>query len=476
KHVIYIVKENRTYDQVLGDLGKGNGDPTLVEFGSALTPNQHAVANGFVDFDNFYDSGEVSGNGWDWSTQARESDYGVKTIPLNYSGRGAGYDVEGENRNINVALPTVAARQAANPNVPSDPDLLAGTGNLAATDGPEGEAQQGYLWNAALRAGISVRNYGFFCDLNRYSAAAGAGQIPEDRTPYADKLTVTYASNPELVPLTDPYFRAYDNSFPDFYREQEWEREFAGFVQNGNLPALNLVRFMHDHTGNYSTSLDGVNTPQADVADNDYAVGKLLQAVAASPYAGNTLIFVIEDDAQDGPDHVDAHRSIGFVAGAYVKHGAVVSTHYSTVNMLRTIEDVLGIDHLSVYDAYQPPMTDAFDLTQASWTFSATVPAILKPCANGVTTGCSQLPISSSTALYGPPGPALLHDANWWIARTRGLDFSAEDRVDPERYNRLLWEGIKGRQPYPVARSGKDLRHNRAALLAAAGHVHGSSR
>ncbi len=468
KHVIYIVKENRTYDQVLGDLDRGNGDPSLVEFGRAITPNQHAIASSFVDLDNFHDSGEVSGNGWAWSTAARESDYGVKTIPLNYSGRGAGYDTEGENRNINVALPTLAARQAANPNVPADPDLLAGTGNVAATDGPDGEEQQGYLWNAALRAGLSVRNYGFFCDLNRYSAAAGAGQIPEDRTPFADQLTVTYASDPALVPLTDPYYRAYDNAFPDFYRELEWEREFAGFVANGKLPALSLVRFMHDHTGSYSTALDGINTPQADVADNDYAVGKLLEALAKSPYARDTLVFVIEDDAQDGPDHVDAHRSIGFVAGPYVKQGAVVSTHYSTVNMLRTIEDVLGIDHLSVYDAWQPPMADAFDLDQASWSFTAQVPSLIAPCATGQTSGCSQLPISTSTALIGPAAPRPLHAAAWWVARTAGMDFSVEDRLDPEQYNRLLWEGIKGQQPYPVVRSGKDLRHDRKQLLASA--------
>jgi hypothetical protein len=469
RHVIYIVKENRTYDQVLGDLGSGNGDPSLVEFGRALTPNQHAIAETFVDLDNFHDSGEVSGNGWAWSTAARESDYGVKTIPLNYSGRGAGYDTEGENRNVNVALSTVAARQAANPNLSSDPDLLPGTANVAATDGPEGEVQQGYLWNAALRAGLSVRNNGFFCDLTRYSASAGAAQIPLERNPYAHQLTVTYASDPALVPLTDPYFRAYDNAFPDFYREREWEREFAQFVKDGKLPALSLVRLMHDHTGSYATSLDGVNTPQADVADNDYAVGRLLETLSKSRYARDTLVFVLEDDAQDGPDHVDAHRSIGFIAGPYVRRGAVVSSHYSTVNMLRTIEDLLGIDHLSVYDAWQPPMSDAFDLSQPQWSFTAQVPGILAPCAAGQSGGCSQLPIDLNTARLGPPAPTALHDAPWWAERTAGMDFSAEDRLDADQYNRLLWQGIKGEQPYPEVRSGVDLRRGRKQLLAQAG-------
>ncbi len=459
KHVIYIVKENRTYDQVLGDLGKGNGDPSLVEFGAANTPNLHAAASGFVTFDNFYDSGEVSGNGWAWSTSARETDVGVKTIPLNYSGRGAPYDTEGTNRNVNVGL-SGTARSSANPLTPADPDLLPGTGNVAAPDGPEGEVQQGYLWNAALRAGLSVRNYGFFCDLSRYSSAVGPLQIPKTHDPHASNTTVAYAANADLAPLTDPYFRGYDNAFPDFYREQEWEREFAGFVTDGKLPALSLVRFMHDHTGAFSSAIDGVNTPQTQVADNDYAVGKLLQALANSPYKSDTLVFIVEDDAQDGPDHVDAHRSIGFVVGPYVKQGGLVSTHYSTVNMLRTIEDVLGIDHLSVYDAFQAPMTDAFDPAQASWSYTATVPAVL---------ASTQLPVSGKAALLKSAQARPTHPASWWIARTRGMDFSVEDRLDAVKYNRLLWQGIKGRQPYPAVRSGKDLRQDRQQLLDKAG-------
>ena len=459
KHVIYIVKENRTYDQVLGDLDRGNGDPGLVEFGRAITPNQHAIASSFVDLDNFHDSGEVSGNGWAWSTSARETDVGVKTIPLNYSGRGAPYDTEGTNRNVNVGL-SGTARSSANPLTPADPDLLPGTGNVAAPDGPEGEVQQGYLWNAALRAGLSVRNYGFFCDLSRYSSAVGPLQIPKDHDPHASNTTVAYAANADLVPLTDPYFRGYDNAFPDFYREQEWEREFGGFVTSGKLPALSLVRFMHDHTGAFSSATDGVNTPQTQVADNDYAVGKLLQALANSPYKSDTLVFIVEDDAQDGPDHVDAHRSIGFVVGPYVKQGGLVSTHYSTVNMLRTIEDVLGIDHLSVYDAFQPPMTDAFDPAQASWSYTATVPAVL---------ASTQLPVSGKAALLKSAQAYPTHPAGWWSARTRGMDFSVEDRLDAVKYNRLLWQGIKGQQPYPAVRSGKDLRQDRQKLLDKAG-------
>ncbi len=450
KHVIYIVKENRTYDQVLGDLGQGNGDPKLVQFGEATTPNLHMIAKQFVDLDNFYDPGEVSGNGWAWSTSARETDYGVKTIPLNYSGRSAPYDTEGTNRNINVGVWPQANRSMANPVTPNDQDLLPGTNNVAAPDGPEGEAQQGYLWNSALRAGLTVRNYGFFCDLVRYNASAGPAYIPltpTDPGTTNPPTVVAYAANPELVPLTDQSFRGFDDAYPDFYREREWEREFNGFVQNGNLPALSLVRFMNDHTGSYSTALNKVDTPEKDVADNDYAVGKLLEALSKSVYAKDTLVFVVEDDAQDGADHVDAHRSIGFVAGPYVKHGATVSTHYSTINMLRTIEDVLGIDHLSVYDAYQGPMADVFDLNQSDWTFTAKASTLL--------TGFTTLPIPKDAAYPLQAKPT--HDMAYWAAKTKGMDFTAEDRIDSNAYNRILWQGLKGQTPYPAQRSGETL-------------------
>jgi DNA-binding beta-propeller fold protein YncE len=172
KHVIYVVKENRTYDQVLGDLEIGNGDPSIVVFPEPNTPNHHMLAREFVTLDNFYDSGEVSGDGWNWTTQARTTDSIEKTEPVNYAGRAFTYDWEGVNRNINVGYATVADRVAANPVTPTDPDLLPGTADIAAADGLEGEAGAGYLWDAALHAGLTVRNYGFFCDLTRYSLPA----------------------------------------------------------------------------------------------------------------------------------------------------------------------------------------------------------------------------------------------------------------------------------------------------------------
>ena len=444
KHVIYIVKENRTYDQMLGDLGKGNGAPGLAEFPATTTPNTHAIASNFVTLDNFYDPGDVSGNGWPWSTSARESDASAKMLPPNYAANGGGgsYDWEGTNRNINVAL-TGAARAAADPLTPADPDVLPGTGNVAAPDGPEGEVQQGYLWNAALRAHLSVRNYGFLIDLTRYSASTGPYLIPRDRTPYADRSVQSYSANPQLSPVTDVYFRGFDTSYPDFYREQEWEREFAGYVASGDLPSLSLVRFMADHTGSYATALDGVNRPDLEVADNDYAVGKLVQTVAASRYADDTLIFVLEDDAQDGPDHVDAHRSIALVVGPYVKKKAVISTHYTTVNLLRTISDVLGLDHLGVYDANEEPMADVFDAPDAAnarWAYSATASYLLRS---------TQLPFPAGTQFAALSHATRVRTAQYWIDHSRGFDFSVEDRLDSAAYNKVLWTGLMG-TPYPL--------------------------
>jgi len=454
-HIIYIIKENRTYDQILGDLQFGNGDPALAVFGRGITPNLHRLSANFATLDNFFDSGETSGNGWQWSVAARETDVSTKFLPVDYAGRGAPYDHEGENRNVNVALPDVASRQAADPRYPNDPNLLPGTNNGAAPDGPGGTAQKGYLWSSALRAGLSVRNYGFYCDLARYNTT-DAANIPEDPTPFVDHLQVAYSSDPELGPLTDPYYRAYDNSFPDVYREREWAREFAGYVHGNNLPSLSLVRLMHDHTGNFTQAIAGINTPEKQVADNDLAVGMLVQQVAESPYAKDTLIFVVEDDAQDGPDHVDAHRSTAYVVGPYVRHRALVSTRYSTVNMLRTMEDILGIGHLNLNDNYQRPMTDIFDLAQADWSYSAVQSQVLLTLKS---------PLASNVQLASGPALQPTHSAEYWAEKTWGFDWTAEDRIPSDLYNHILWDGIIGNRPYPERRDGTDLSDHREGVL-----------
>ncbi len=457
QHVIFIIKENRTYDQVLGDLPKGNGDPSITEFGAAVTPNLHNLASNFVTLDNFYDRSEVSMDGWPWTVSARAPDVVERQVTVNYAGRGLSNDSEGTNRNVNVALPTLAQRLKANPLTPNDPDVLPGDIDTAAPDGPGDELNTGYLWNAALRAGLSIRNYGFFIDLARYNlpAAYSGYTIPELPDPFASKTVVAHSTNVALAPHTDPYFRGFDNSFPDYYRFTEWRREFTTDYGKGNLPRLSLVRLMHDHTGNFSTAIAGIDTPELQEADNDYAVGLLIQTIAHSQYKDNTLVFVIEDDSQDGADHVDSHRSIAFIVGPYVKQNALISSAYNTVDFVRTIEEVLGLSPLNLNDSVAVPMADVFDLSQTQWDYTATASELL------VGKG---LPLPSNmpkTARIPQP----THDATYWAKATEGMDFSAEDRIDFTKYNHILWQGLMGNKPYPEAPSGLDLRRNRAELL-----------
>jgi YVTN family beta-propeller protein len=455
-HVIYIVKENRTYDQILGDLEKGNGDPRINLFPDALAPNHHEIARRFVTLDNFYDSGEVSGNGWNWSTAARATDFVERTIPINYAGRGLGYDVEGVNRGINVGAGKVDDRIHGKL---EDPDnQLPGNADVAAPDGPEDETGAGYLWDSALRAHLTVRNYGFFSNLAHYSSTADGGPaVPLLHDPAAIGVRVAFPTNPRLQDITDPYFRSFDMRFADYWRFKEWEREFDEYVKRDNLPNLELLRLPHDHFGNFSEAQDGVNTVETMMADNDYAFGLVLEKVAHSKYAKDTLVFVIEDDAQNGADHVDAHRSIAFVAGPYVKHGAVVSQYFTTVSMLRTIEDVLGIKPLGLNDAYQLPMAAVFSTREAVWTYTARIPAILY-------TTQLPLPARNSTAQVQSSIPA--HASAYWAEKTKGFDFSTEDKLDADSFNLILWNGLKGESiPYPSERDGRDLSKHRSELL-----------
>jgi YVTN family beta-propeller protein len=451
-HVIYIVKENRTYDQILGDLGRGNGDPNLAFLGGSLTPNFHKLAKQFVDLDNFYDSGEVSGDGWNWSTQARTTDDIEKEIPVNYAGRGVNYETEGTNRNINVAIPDLPTRLSANPsqyvlglaypqvcNGCLDPDLLPGTDDV--------DAGTGFLWESALNSGVSVRNYGFFLDLTRYNVPDFVpGFIAPQHSFFATNTIAAIPASPALQGVTDPYFPGFDNRLADYWRVQEWNREFSQYVQNGNLPALTMLRLMHDHFGSFTDphTLDGVNTVETQIADNDYAVGLVAQIVSQSAYKDDTLIFVIEDDAQDGPDHVDSHRSTAFVIGPYVRQGAVVSQPYNTVRMLRTIEDILGISHLNLNDEWAKPMADVFTTHKKPWIYNAILPSVL----------CStQLPVSCPAPARAGAITKPLHSAEYWGQKTAGMDFSKEDRIDAQQFNRILWHGFKGEQTaYPERR------------------------
>ncbi len=458
KHVIYIVKENRTFDQVLGDLTNGaNGDKNLTQFGLGLTPNNHALATQFVTLDNFMNPGDGSMDGWSWSMQGRVTNTETITQQINYASvnRGLSYESEGANRNVPVNFGTVAQRDAASgvagttsysnatAALPGGTaNLLTGTGNHASADAPFG-IEDGYIFNAVLQAGGTVRNYGFLVN-NIGSIGTKAAPVSD---PFAAGVIQVAPLDPSLAPLTDVYFRGYDQNYPDLWRYNEWKREFDQFAADGNLPNLSLLRISHDHMGSFNSALGGFNTPETQQADCDLALGLIVQAVANSRYAADTLIIVTEDDVQDGPDHVDSHRGTAFVVGPYVKQHAVVSTRYGQVNALRTIEDVLGTQHLNLNTAFQPPMSDVFDThSSGKWTFTAEASTVL------ATTTLALAQFDSGVRFAAGPSIKPKHDAAYWAKVTAGFDFSEADQVPPAQFNRVLWKGLKGSKPYPVVR------------------------
>jgi len=277
------------------------------------------------------------------------------------------------------------------------------------------------------------------------------------RDPATSGTRVAFPTNPRLMELTDPYFRSFDQRFPDYWRFKEWEREFDQHVKDGNLPSLELLRLNHDHFGDFATAIDGVNTVETMMADNDYGVGLVAEKIAHSKYGQDTLIFILEDDAQNGPDHVDAHRSIAYVIGPYVKQGAVVSKRFNTVAMIRTMEEVLGIKPLGLNDALQAPMAEVFSRAQAQWTYTARIPDALRG---------TQLPLAAASGEKSGVPFQPRHDAAYWARVTQGFDFSAEDKLDSILFNEVLWKGLVGEdRPYPAERSGRDLRLNRQQLL-----------
>jgi YVTN family beta-propeller protein len=456
KHVIYVVKENRTFDQILGDLGNGsNGDSTLTQFGASITPNQHRLAREYVTLDNFMDPGDGSMDGWSWSLQGRVTNTEAITQQINYAfvNRGLSYESEGSNRNVPVNFGTVAERDAvggpagstnyssATSTLPGGTvNLLTGVGNHASSDAPFG-IQGGYIFSAVLRAGGTVRNYGF---LVNNIGSIGTIEAPVS-DPFGAGVVQVAPLEPSLAPLTDVYFRGYDQNYPDLWRYNEWKREFDQFVARGDLPSLSLVRVSHDHMGSFASALGGVNTPETQQADDDLAVGRLVQAVSESRYAPDTLIIVTEDDCQDGPDHVDSHRATAYMVGPYVKKGAVLSTHYSQINALRTIEDILGTQHINLNTATQRPMAEVFDIrSSGAWSYQAEASTVLK--------GTALEPALAALGVKFTPGADVKpkHDAKYWAQRTVGFDFSEADRVPPGKFNKVIWKGLMGAKPYPT--------------------------
>ena len=413
KHVIYLNKENRTYDQIFGDLGVGNSDPSLALFGRTVTPNLHALVDRFGVFDNFYADAEVSADGHNWINGAYASDYNEKMWPQDYSqgaGRNRGYDFEGDSL-INL-----------NPG--------------------------GYLWDSAAEAGITYRDYGNFYAFHSakylltHSRIIPAGQASSCAGPVAHSYTsnkvviptgmvlclpaetVNPVTTPHLVGHIDPRFRTFDGNYREADRVAEWQREFAAYVASGTLPALEFLRFPNDHTS--GTRL-GQLTPQAFVAENDAAVGAVVDAVSHSRYWKDTLIVVTEDDAQNGPDHVDAHRTEALAISAYNSYRGVMVDHtmYDTAAMVRTIELVLGLRPLSQYDAQAVPMWRLFMSTPDLRPYSARAETISPMRMNGATA-------------YG-------------VQLAAQLDFSREDLAPSGLLNQLIWHAVKGANtPYPT--------------------------
>ena len=371
KHVIYVVKENRSYDQMLGDMKEGNGDSSLVLFGERFTPNHHKLAREFVLLDNFYVSADVSADGHNWSTAAIASDYVQKFWPNSYAGRRKKYDYEGGEP---AALPPA-----------------------------------NYLWTNAHQRGITIRNYGYFAQ-NRKTAAEDGTQIESVR-------------DPVLSPVTNLKYRAFDLDYSDVDRVKAFQQDLAQFEQKGEMPQLMLMRLGNDHT---SGTAPGKIAPLSSLANNDYALGLLVEAVSKSRFWAETAIFVLEDDAQNGADHVDSHRSPAFILSPYTRRGVVDSTMYNTTSMLRTMEMILGMRPMTHFDAGATPMTSAFG-TPNNAPYVPVAPNISLTDRN---------PERSTTA-----------------ALSRKMNFDEEDQNDDDDLNAILWIAVKGPnvpQPLPV--------------------------
>jgi DNA-binding beta-propeller fold protein YncE len=409
KHAIYIIKENRTYDQVFGDIPEGNGDPSLTLFGEAVTPNQHALAKRFLLLDNFYTCAEVSADGWNWSTSGMINEFTARNVPNNYSRRRPSYDYEGSNNGYF-------------PDLEGLPDVARAPG--------------GYIWDNAIQHHVSLRNYGFF-----------VGDVEAKGAKSSQKSPTNGATKRALIPYTDTSFRQFDMQLPDsdlwtklhvtaenqmksygLYgsnsRFAEWKREFDGYVKAKNLPALTLLRLPRDHTAGTSP---GNWTPEAMVADNDYAVGEIVDAVSHSPFWESTAIFILEDDSQAGTDHVDCHRFPALVITPYLEKAGKDSGFYNTDSMLHTIEQLLHLPPMNSFDAFAP--TFRFSKQPVN---SAPYEAVMPDPKIAAT-------LNTADAYRAADSVRLLHN------------LFEETKSDLE-LNDILWHAIKGNRPMPKAR------------------------
>jgi DNA-binding beta-propeller fold protein YncE/phospholipase C len=374
KHVIYIIRENRTYDQVFGDISGGNGDAALCLFGKKVTPNAHALVKQFTLFDNFYADAEVSADGHNWSNGAYATDYVEKNWPTNYGHRGGEYEFEG---GYPIAYP-----------------------------------ENGYMWDNCKRNNVTYRSYGEF---------AKNGKTKDD------EVTATIES---LDGHVAPHYRSWDLNYSDVDRVNSWIKEFDEYERNGNMPQYQVIKLPNDHTNG-----TGKNhlTPRAMIAQNDYALGLLVEHLTKSKLWSSTALFVVEDDAQNGADHVDAHRTVALVISPYTKRGYVDHEMYSTSSMIRTMELFLGLPPMSQYDASALPMYNSFMAAPDTTAFNHVEPAY-------------DIFEKNMADAYGQQ-------------RSDEMDFSREDAIDEASLNEILWCSIKGlHSPVPAPVRGAFVR------------------
>ena len=388
KHVVYIIKENRTYDQVFGDLPQGNGDRDLLHFGREVTPNHHKLAESFVLLDNFYCSGILSADGHQWTDEAYVTDY----IEKFFGGFFRSYPYDGN-------------------------DALA-------------YASSGFIWDNVLGHGLTFRDYGEFVDAEIKPGDATFTDIYMDYIGGGNQIRIRSRANLEqLEPYICPTYVGFPNKVPDVYRADEFIRELQAFEEQDNFPNFIIMLLPNDHT---SGTHPGLPTPRAAVADNDLALGRIVEAISHSPFWKETCILVTEDDPQAGLDHVDGHRTVGLVISPYTKRGEVVSTYFSQINMVRTVENILGIPPMNQFDAAAEPMADCFTDTPDLTPYES-------------------LPNNIPLDELNPPLESLAGEALHWAKKSMEQDLEDVDRIDEDTFNRILWHAVKGYDvPYPV--------------------------
>jgi hypothetical protein len=377
KHCIYIIKENRTYDQVFGDIKEGNGDPNLCIFGDHVTPNHHKLVREFVLLDNFYCEGEVSADGHEWSMGAYCTDFVEKIWPLTYRRSGVGQKL------------------SKLPSYPSEGEK-----------DPVARPAGGYIWDRCAEAGVSYRSYGEWIE---------TGKTPKDPGKARVKA---------LEGHFDPWFRGYDLEYTDQKRADRFIEELARFEKEGLMPSFIVMRLPNDHT--YGTRV-GKPTPTAMVADNDLALGRVVEAISKSKFWKDTAIFVVEDDAQNGSDHVDAHRTVALVISPYTKRNFVDSSMYSTSSMLRTMELILGLKPMSQHDAAARPMYHSFQA---------------KPDLRAFQHVGAKAKLDEKNVA-----------GNWGAKLSEEFDFTKEDAADDLLLNEVIWRSVRGQNaamPPPV--------------------------